>query len=60
MLAINPLVFAMLPFSFLNPEINPSLSSKLMVIFSEENARQGNTDSPLCPCSLLVTSRPIT
>lgn len=44
MLAITRLVFAMLPFSSLSPENNPSLSSKPMVTFSEENARQGNSD----------------
>lgn len=52
--------FAMLSFSSLTPENNPSLSSKPMVTFSKENASQGNNDSPPCLCSLLVTSRPIT
>lgn len=52
--------FAMSSFSSLTPENNPSLSSKPVVTFSKENARQGNNDSPPCLCSLLVTSRPIT
>jgi len=38
--------------------INPSLSDKLAVTFSKENARQDNTDVPQGPP--IVSSRPIT
>ncbi|KAL6037658.1 hypothetical protein STEG23_020039 [Scotinomys teguina] len=51
-----PLVI--LPFSPFIEEINPSLSDKPVVTFSEGDASQGNTDVPQGPP--IVGSRPIT
>lgn len=45
-----------MPFS--HKEINPSVFDKPVVTFSEENARQDNTDVPQGPP--IVSSRPIT